>query len=228
MAQLASRLVDGSLRLERLRDFGKPLGGLLTCACSRLDLETGGNAILIVAMELVGRAPSYEARLQWLVDGLDQAASAFDGNGRIVASNTEARDIAGTVRTLADLEATTPSAGRIDYDLYAIGRDKEHATIALMSLQAVATPVLPEPPQPAPPPIIAAPKDQLAIAAPPVDEGKQAPIPSPIASAAPADEALSHHVVAPQSDADLWTTNRRHPLRFIWQMNADGRFSLGG
>lgn len=236
VAQLASRLVHGSLRLERLRDFGKPLGGLLTCACSRLDLEGGDDAILIVAMELIGRAPSYEARLQWLVDGLDQPASAFDGDGRLVASNTEARDLAGNVRTLADLEATGPTtaaasaagqAERIDYDLYAIGRDKEHATIALMSLQAVPA-VEPEQPQAAAPNPATEPSDPpiTATASAIAHEPFAAPVPE--ALPAPAAATANSGGATLQPDDGLWTTNRRHPLRFIWQMNAEGRFSLGG
>ena len=47
VSQLARRLPrDGTTRLERLRGFGARLGQLMTCACSRFELETGESAIL--------------------------------------------------------------------------------------------------------------------------------------------------------------------------------------
>lgn len=236
VVQLSDRLTSGSLRLERLRDFGKPLGGLLTCACSRLDLVAGNEAVLIVAMELVGRAPTYEARLQWLVDSLDRPASAFDSDGHLVASNAEARDMAANVRTLSDLEngphagsgPVVAEPGRIKSDLYTVGTNKERATIVLMSLQA-SKPDKPEPPQVVLPAALQ-PNERSGFT--PVTESLISP--DIHEAAATADNSASSHrdpdrqSAPPQPDDGQWITDRRHPLRFLWQMNAEGRFSLGG
>src|SRR5689334_8512998 len=52
VSQLARRLPhDGATRMERLRGFGARLGQLMTCACSRFELQSGESAVLVVAME---------------------------------------------------------------------------------------------------------------------------------------------------------------------------------
>ena len=56
VSQLAGRLSrDGATRMERLRGFGARLGQLMTCACSRFELQGGESAILIIAMESPAR-----------------------------------------------------------------------------------------------------------------------------------------------------------------------------
>jgi PAS domain S-box-containing protein len=52
-------------------------------------------------------------------------------------------------------------------------------------------------------------------------------------SPSPKPPPVEHHPSAEQTaagalfDDESWTPRRRHPLRFMWQMDADGRFSLG-
>src|SRR5664279_4346552 len=57
VAQLAGRLPpSGTIRLERLRGFGAPLGALVTCGCARLEFADGSHGILVAAAEAIGRA----------------------------------------------------------------------------------------------------------------------------------------------------------------------------
>ncbi|QUS41569.1 PAS domain-containing protein [Tardiphaga alba] len=103
MSQLATRMpVSGATRLERLRGFGAPLGGLMTCACTRLDFDDGSAGILIVAAETPGgRGMPLVERLQNLVEGIDTPIAAFARDGLFVGASETARALLG-FRNLAD------------------------------------------------------------------------------------------------------------------------------
>src|SRR3954464_10468523 len=80
--QLAGRLLpNGAVRLERLRGFGTPLGGLITCACSRLDFSDGGAGILLVPTTPPPGVMPLVERLQHLVEGLERPVAAFARDG---------------------------------------------------------------------------------------------------------------------------------------------------
>src|SRR5579885_606721 len=52
IARLATTLpAGGSPRLERLRGFGSSFGGTTVCLCSRIALDDGHAAVLVVATE---------------------------------------------------------------------------------------------------------------------------------------------------------------------------------
>jgi PAS domain S-box-containing protein len=58
------------------------------------------------------------------------------------------------------------------------------------------------------------------------------PAPPPVAAPTGAGETSGESSIAPQPVKaprfdEPWPHRRRHPLRFMWQMDADGRFSLG-
>ena len=96
VAQLADRLSPtGAVRLERLRGFGAALGGLVTCACARLDFSDGGSGILITAAEPAGRGMPLVERLQRLVDGIDTPIAAFARDGLFVGASDAARSLLG-------------------------------------------------------------------------------------------------------------------------------------
>ena len=100
--QLAGRLrSDGSVRLERLRAFGAPLGGLLACACSRLAFADGKSGVLIVATESFGRVMPLIERLQRLVEGIDTPMAAFGRDGLFVGASEPARALMA-FRSLSD------------------------------------------------------------------------------------------------------------------------------
>src|SRR4051812_4346630 len=103
IAQLALRLpASGAVRLERLRGFGAAFGGLMTCACSRVDFADGGAGLLVVAIDpLAGRSMPLVERLQNLVDGIETPIAAFARDGLFVGASEAARALLG-FRNLTD------------------------------------------------------------------------------------------------------------------------------
>ena len=58
IARLAGRLLaNGAIRLERLQGFGAAPGGLATCGCSRFDFPNGSHGVLIAAGNIALIAP---------------------------------------------------------------------------------------------------------------------------------------------------------------------------
>jgi PAS domain-containing protein len=233
VAQLAGRLSsNGADRLERLRGFGAAPGMLMTCSCARLDFSDGNQGILIAALE-AGRPtiPLFE-RLQLLIEGIEAPVAAFSRDGMIVAAAEAARPLLLGLRDLADGgfdEARTEALekGRIERPIGAcrmvlqrVGGGKDTGIVALVAPTAAPQPALAGK-SGAPPgdsqPWIANPKQPGSTL---VDEGGE----HETAAAKAADEAARR--VFPSRD-DLASETSRHPLRFTWQMDADGRFALG-
>jgi PAS domain S-box-containing protein len=229
VAQLAHRLLpNGAIRLERLRGFGSRLGALVTCSCARLDFADGSEGVLIAAAEPVGRSMPLTERLQRLVEDIDAPAATFESNGTLVAASrtsgltdlhhlTEAGLDGARQTALTEGRAEAPfGSGRIT--LLRLG---SRADIGLFALIA---------PRPA-----FAIDDETAAGTIDPSEAKSE-------QQALSAEAASNN--APQADAgkaEMLETEaesvaeqlepssqpRRNPLRFMWQMDADGRFSLG-
>jgi PAS domain S-box-containing protein len=226
--QLAHRLQpNGAIRLERLRGFGSRLGTLITCACARLEFADGREGVLIAPVEPTGRSMPLTERLQRLVEDVDAAVATFEADGRLVAASRnagfsdvhhlaeagleEARQIA-----LKDGRAET-SFGSGHLTLLRLGSRAD------LGLLAVITPA--------------------ATIGTSIDEfGEQAPSGEAAAEVGPMpndrpENAVAHGEVseattpeAPTADALIEPTTpqpRRNPLRFMWQMDAEGRFSLG-
>src|SRR3954451_21684391 len=96
VAQLARRLPStGTIRLERLRGFGAPLGMLTTCGCARLEFPDGRQGILVAPADTIGRSMPLVERLQRLVDGIDTPIAAFAPDGTLVANSDAARPLLG-------------------------------------------------------------------------------------------------------------------------------------
>lgn len=96
LALLASRLsATGAARLERLRGFGAAPGGLMTCACSRLQFADGSAGILVVAAAFTGRGMPLVERLQNLVEGIDTPIASFARDGLFIGANDAARALLG-------------------------------------------------------------------------------------------------------------------------------------
>jgi len=100
VAQLAGRLpANGPIRLERLRGFGASLGVLMTCGCARLDFFDRGHfssngGILIVAHTAGPTMPLAE-RLRRLVEGVDAPIAAFARDGMLVGTSDAACRLLG-------------------------------------------------------------------------------------------------------------------------------------
>jgi PAS domain S-box-containing protein len=228
VAQLAGRLPPfGAIRLERLRGFGASLGMLLTCGCARLDFADGSHGILIAATERTGRAMSLPERLRLLVEGIDAPIAAFTGDGMLAGASAAARPLFG-FRDLAE-------AGLEEIRRDALGQGHAETAVgtghmlllqrigygADIGLIALITPVATE---------AALPVESPQQPAPHVADYEQ-PAQS---NEAPAEFALIDEFAEPSPESIAGEPSpetpandiRRHPLRFMWQMDRDGRFSL--
>jgi PAS domain S-box-containing protein len=204
----------GQERLERLRGLSAGFGRALTCACSRIPAAGGKAAILIAATERAGPALPTAERVRRLFANADEAVAVFAADGALVYANSAAEPALAGATTLAALGlndaagtalATGAASGRLDpgngdAQLIRIGGDAAHMLALIFEPQtrsAAATPAA------AKPVISPAPPAALLPAAPRSDPAA----PGPGASSLPAE--------------------RRHPLRFVWQVDSDGRFTVG-
>ncbi len=225
-------------RLERLRGFGADFGRALTCACSRIVVD-GKAAVLIAAAEPAGPALPLAERVRRLLPECDGAIAAFTAEGKIIYANPTAQTLIGGATTLSALGVETlansalntgiangtgqAAQASFNADVMRIGNEAERVLLLSFAPHAVETPPL-SPPQPVPTPAAdPAPHPiseiQPEILEPPVEAQDPAPPPlAPIVTSPPAPQTPA---------ADEVITERRHPLRFVWQMDADGRFGLG-
>jgi PAS domain S-box-containing protein len=210
VAQLAFRLSPTrAMRLERLRGFGASPGLLMTCSCGQLDFPDGSTAILIAAIGPErGPIPLIE-RLKLLVEGFETPAAAFARDGMFAGASANAARLLG-FRDLAEAgldEARKDAlkAGRVELSitggrmvLLRIGGGNDVGLLALIAPDSVQV----------------APAQQHTR-----DEGP--------AGFALVDEFAEPLQATASSPGDRVQLPRRHPLRFAWQMDVDGRFSLG-
>jgi PAS domain S-box-containing protein len=231
IARLAGTLPHGATpRLERLRGFGGRMGGAMMCSCSRISLADHTPAILVVATEAAGNGLSSKEQAQRLLAGNDEALALFAAEGSLLHATPSARAMLGRAENLAALGAAAPGAtalaaghagGEHGGRKISIDRVGSGTAVALLvaftSGAAAATPA--EQP-PASRPIHSVPAEppasrpiQTALAEPPVAPQQTAPT-------TPAK-------VEPQQPALRTAADRRQPLRFVWQLDDDGRFTVG-
>jgi PAS domain S-box-containing protein len=268
VTQLAPRLLPtGAVRLERLRGFGAALGGLMTCACSRLDFSDGGAGILVAATTPCTRVMPLIERLQRLVEGMDVPIAAFAPDGMLVRASDAAHALPG-FRSLsdADLKAARAEALRqgraeteiaigtlllqrlgsgVNIGLVALIKPKQPDAPADGPFATEAAPTAPDPATDAPIPHQEAAASagfdlidefaehaaEPAEAATPRFDGhahEQSPFIKTVADAPPPTGAIA---MPNSTTMPPWSGEppqpRHDPLRFVWQMDADGRFSLG-
>jgi PAS domain S-box-containing protein len=142
--RLAGRLApSGATRLERLSGFGATLGGLVTCACTRLTFE-GEVAALLVAVDQTRRTMPLAERLARLVEALDVPALAYTQDGRIAGVNASAGElpdgsgIAELVTEPVRAEAMREGRAEMRTDLarivlHRVGAGADAAIVALIS-----------------------------------------------------------------------------------------------
>lgn len=238
VAQLARTLpLNGAVRLERLRGFGAPLGGLMTCGCARLEFPDGSQGILVTAAEPAGRGMPLVERLQLLVDGVDLPIAAFASDGMFVGASEAARPLLGfrdlTEAGLDEARHDALAKGRVEMGigighmvLQRVGTGADIGLVALLAPGATQSAhvrhhasVEPPPPGPAaapPPPDYEHPEDSGEA-------------PAEFALLGEVGEVLAEPV--PETPAPVKAEEPaaagRQPLQFMWQMDADGRFSLG-
>jgi PAS domain S-box-containing protein len=231
IARLATTLTPGAPpRLERLRGFGAGVGRALTCACSLIELGDNTPAILVAAAERAGPSLSLDARAYRLLADSPEPIAAFAADGKLMHATQGAQTHLRGATSLAALGAgalaaealeSGHAAGRLDSaegpieaTIDRIGGKGTTVLIARLS---------------APPVAEARPQESAAqeseTRAPETQTPTDAPAPPDIAAAvAPALARPCQSTPLSPSDAP---TERRHPLRFVWQMDDEGRFTLG-
>lgn len=142
--RLAGRLSpSGATRLERLNGFGATLGGLVTCACTRLTFE-GEAAALLVAIDQTSRAMPLTERLARLVEALDIPAIAYTQDGTIAGVNESAGELpdgSGIAELVTEpVRAEAMREGRTEMRtdlariaLHRVGSGADAAIVALIS-----------------------------------------------------------------------------------------------
>ena len=198
IARLTATLAEsGQERLERLRGFSVRFAPL-TCLCSRIALPDG-VAILVAAAELTGPSLSLAERVRRLF--ADDAALVFAADGSLVHAGANA---------LHRLDGAT-SLGALG--LNALAAD------AMASGHASGTARLRE--------------SNVDVALHRLGEGESRVLMLMLASAETAADAAPSPADAQalcgagETSIDQAAVERRHPLRFVWQMDANGRFAVG-
>jgi signal transduction histidine kinase len=212
ISRLAATLPPtGQTRLERLRGFGGSFGRAVTCLCWRAEADEGA-AIFVVAAEPVGPALSLHERVSRLLAHAGKPLLVFAPDGKRLYATPPAQARFAAITSAAALGAAlfeqalsvgsaggaTPH-GRVTIER--LGIDPSAVLVADFDVQPSAT-----------------------FAADGVAANKNAA--SPFGQAMP---RTSHEANAatPLRRPDGPAAERRHPLRFVWQMDTDGRFVVG-
>ena len=220
IVRLAATLPSaGPPRLERLRGFGLGFGRALTCACSRLVVTDGKAAVLIAATEPAGPALSLAERVRRLF-GDDEPLAVFAANGVLVHMTEAARAQLGGTNSLSALGIQTAAAKALDVGSATapvqLGQKNLEANLQRLGEGAARVLVLSLPqPQAAPTETAEVRPNEAVVLSVMPEEVVSAPVQSPSPPAPQAASPAEPIVV------------RRHPLRFVWQMDADGRFVVG-
>jgi signal transduction histidine kinase len=196
VARLAATLrPDGATRFERLSGLGAGIGDALTCACSCITLPDHTRAILVAATERAGDDLPLAERVRRLLAQCSAPIAAFSSEGDLIHASPAAQMRLGGATSLAALGA------ELDADARPPGPATGAGTAGALTIERVeaeAATIL------------------LAIfSAPPPT------VPSPPAAAI----AAIANVLPASVPAASPATGRRAPLRFVWQMDAEHRFT---
>jgi signal transduction histidine kinase len=240
---------EGGARLFRLRGFAGATWTSLTCSCARLEFGRT-PCVLVVATEPVGTALPLAERVRRLGFADDQVVAAFAPNGTgLFATAAAERRLAGAGLGAIDATALATAAlatggaqggSRIGpVVLQRIGRGTSTVLLARFS-DAVAETKPAEPSSLESPQVEAAQVEAAQVEAAQVEaaqveaaqvEATQVePAQVEAAQVEPAQVEPAQRE-APRIEPDLpepkaVPEQRRHPLRFVWQMDAAGRFFL--
>ncbi|AMN44558.1 PAS/PAC sensor signal transduction histidine kinase [Rhodoplanes sp. Z2-YC6860] len=250
IARLAGTLPHGSTpRLERLRGFGGRFGGALLCNCARITMTDRVPAILVVSTEAAGPKLSLGEQAKRLLAGTDAAAALFAADGALLSATAAAGALLGNNTSLAALNATPLAekafaSGRAegaineaDMTLQRVGADASTLLLAMLTPRETVAAPAPvrvetevEPPNGEAP---AAPALDTMAPMPATDTPQAPPLqpetaqttPAAPAEPGPAEPASAEPAAAPPSPAAI-ASERRAPLRFVWQMDSGQGFSI--
>jgi PAS domain S-box-containing protein len=211
IARCAATLrAGGPPRLERLRGLGA-LGRTLTCSVMRIA-SADGPAILVASTEAAGPALTLAERARYLIGG-GGAAAAFAADGALICATVDAATHLNQAQSLRDL--------RDGIETLPIGDGADAMVLALF------------------------PADSRPIRQASTD----ASTPPALLDLSPIAEAITAMTkVPPQQNGDsgekagnipgshgntdanggAGQTERRHPLRFVFETDAENRFTISG
>ncbi|HEY2530051.1 MAG TPA: histidine kinase dimerization/phospho-acceptor domain-containing protein [Xanthobacteraceae bacterium] len=196
-------------RFERLRGFDVGFGRALTCACSRVVLADGTTAVLLTATEPVGPRLVLGERVRRLFADRQAPIAVFTPAGALLHANAAALSCLGGTTALAalDIEVLATRALETGSAGGAARSPQGSVEVSVHRLGEAASRVV-----------------MVAFLAQSGIEDVAAPTPAPMT--APPDAAGPS---PPQRRAlgDGPGMEQRRPLRFAWQMDADGRFVVG-
>jgi PAS domain S-box-containing protein len=215
----ASLRHDGGARLERLRGFGTGMGRPLLCTCTRIVER---SAILVAAAEPAGPALSNAERVRRLFEGLDESFAVFGVDGSLLFASPSASSVLGARASFDELGIgglldTARQSGRADgiaatgpVAIERIGSGADAVLVAMLEQRAAGT-------------------SEQPVATPPAAEREPPPlVQEPAQANTPAEPATSAPIAASDIAPAPESPDRRYPLRFIWEMDADSRFRLTG
>jgi PAS domain S-box-containing protein len=210
IARIAATLPQGAgPRLERLRGFGAGLGRALMCACSRVVLDDRTPAILVLGTELVGAGLPLAERVHRLCDGVDEPLAFFTFGGEFMSATAS-----GETRLLGLTSFGALGIDKLAGEAHVKGHASGQSHLGPMVLERIgsdAAAVL----------LASFPQSEPATTPAP------APIPSPKEDTADDGQRLPPATPMPPVAATPALPERRQPLRFVWQMSADGRLTIG-
>jgi signal transduction histidine kinase len=215
VARLAQSLPeDGTPLVERLDGFGTGMGRPLTCSCACITLADGARAVLIAAIESGGPDLPLRERASRLLAACVEPVAVFDDDGVIIAATPQARRWIGDRTSLAALGVSALAATASNHG-YATS-DFANGTIAIARIRDPAA--------------------WIATFGP--DVGQRAATIETASPAEPREQSYDQpyqrpYIVQPELFPELAPVtpalpaqDRRYPLRFVWQMDSDGRFTI--
>jgi len=208
LVRLAAGLPDtGATRLERIRGLTSAIGRTIVCACSRFAREDG-MAILIVAAEPAGYVIPLAERVRRTFADVEGAIAVFSPDGALIYASGKAVARLGTRTTLSALRVDDLARQALNE-----GRACGSSDVGPVELQRIGS-------------------EGTAILLANLGAGTD---PDPSVTREDARSSRIDEALAPEPAASFPTDvraagsgpERPHPLRFIWRLDAEGRFTLG-
>jgi signal transduction histidine kinase len=215
IARLAVALAPGGqARLERLRGFGASFGVALTCLCSRFAANGGPAAVLVVATDQAGPALTLRERASRLFSGRTEPFAVFTPDGALLHANAAALPRIGGAATLSALGIVDGASQALKNG--SADQATGNGVVAIERLGSEASTVL----------VVSFEKQNSEASATERVATKTETAFLPTAQSA-VSAALPSSPMPRNPAPDEAIAERRYPLRFVWQMDADGRFVIG-
>jgi signal transduction histidine kinase len=209
--QLAESLPEeGGARLFRLRGFAGAAWTSLTCSCARIAFG-GTPGVLVVATEPVGAELPLSERVRLLDFAEDDAVAAFAPNGtKLFATAAAEQRLAGRTG-LGTIDATALATAAL-----ATGAAQGPSSIGPVVLQRIGRGTSTV--------LLARFSDPVAAK---IAEVEPLPLETVESESAKSEPARPERPQAEPAPPELKAgRERRHPLRFVWRIDAAGRFFL--